>query len=334
MFGEFDLELTCDTETHYWKDNAFVEKHTKLLTFLDIDIFKHDDSIHTREHRKETSAESYLYVTSAHAKHTFAGIVKSQLYRIRRLCSQQSDFLKAVDDLRARCLKSGYDSKMVNGILDHGKSLKRVLLSPSLSALRDENFRKETVRLVILSGTPYEKLFIDFARRMNSTSASKICVSIVRSTSPTLGQLLFNNANASQSDVQCCLKNCIVCKNGLEDKSGVVFSTTTKRDYKLGGRELNCNDGGIYVVTADCNAQYTGKTIDFGQRMKEHLQTSKQSSIHKHKNDCDKCYTYHDFKVTFVESYQDRGKYTLSEREFLWNWRMRGSINLQKTLKA
>ena len=97
---------------------------------------------------------------------------------------------------------------------------------------------------------------------------------------------------------------------------------------------MNCNDGGIYVVTADCNAQYTGKTIDFGQRMKEHLQTSKQSSIHKHKNDCDKCYTYHDFKVTFVESYQDRGKYTLSEREFLWNWRMRGSINLQKTLKA
>ena len=142
--------------------------------------------------------------------------------------------------------------------------MQRVLLRPSLSALNNENFRKETVHLVILSGTPYEKLFIDFARRMNSASASKICVSIVRSTGPTLGQLLFNNANASQSDVQCCLKNCIVCKNGLEDKSGVVFSTTTKRDYKLGGRELNCNDGGFMLLLLIAMHSTQGKLLTLG----------------------------------------------------------------------
>ena len=87
-------------------------------------------------------------------------------------------------------------------------------------------------------------------------------------------------------------------------------------------------------MSASCSAQYSGKTIHFGKRMKEHLHTSKQSSISVHKNACHICYTTHDFKVTYVESYHDRGKYTLSERELLWNERIRGSINLQKTLKS
>ena len=144
------------------------------------------------------------------------------------------------------------------------------------------------------------------------------------------------------------MKNCIVCSNDLEDKSGILSSSVTQNQFKL-GKKLNCNNGGIYVVSAACSAQYTAcsaqytsfmrapnctKTVQFGARMKEHLKTSKQTSIYKHKQSCPVCYTAHDFKVTYVESYHDRGKYTLSEREFLWNWRVRGSINLQKTLKA
>ena len=331
IFREFGLELTCDTETHYFENNVFIEKNTSVVTFLDMDIFQASDTVHTKEHRKETSAESYLYVTSAHAKHTFAGIVKSQLYRLRRLCSQQTDFELAVDQLKVRCIKSGYDSNMVESILTHGKSLERNLLNQPCTKPDSD---RETVRLVVLTGTPYEKLYVDFARRFNTSAASPVNISIVRSTGPTLGQLLFNNSNPSDCTDACSLKNCFVCKNNIEDKSGILSSCTTKRNYKLGGRELNCEDGGIYVMSASCSAQYSGKTIHFGKRMKEHLHTSKQSSISVHKNACHICYTTHDFKVTYVESYHDRGKYTLSERELLWNERMRGSINLQKTLKS
>ena len=42
-------------------------------------IFR-DGTIHTREHRKETSSNSYLHFESAHPRHTFAAIRKSQLY--------------------------------------------------------------------------------------------------------------------------------------------------------------------------------------------------------------------------------------------------------------
>ena len=82
------------------------EHHT--VNFLDIEIFKADNTIHTGEYRKETAASTYLKYSSAHPRHTFAGIVKSQLYRLRRLCSREVDFEEAVLDLKNRCLKSDY----------------------------------------------------------------------------------------------------------------------------------------------------------------------------------------------------------------------------------
>ena len=66
--------------------------------------------------------------------------------------------------------------------------------------------------------------------------------------------------------------------------------------------------------------------------MKEHLKTSKGSSVYCHMKDCHMCNSANDFEVTYVENYHNRGKYSLSEREYLWNYRIKGTINLQKTL--
>ena len=96
--------------------------------------------------------------------------------------------------------------------------------------------------------------------------------------------------------------------------------------------KLECEDGGIYIVKGSCSEQYTGKTIHFGVRTKEHLISDKKSAVHQHKQDCGECNNISDFQITLVESYLQRGKYSLSEREFLWNRRMKGLINLKKTL--
>ena len=40
---------------------------------------------------------------------TFMGIVKSQMYRLRRLCSRDEDYKDAIQNLKKRCLNSGYD---------------------------------------------------------------------------------------------------------------------------------------------------------------------------------------------------------------------------------
>ena len=80
------------------------------------------------EHRKVTSASTYLLSTSAHPSHTFVGIVKSQLIRLRRICSNNEDFNVSVENLKSRCLDSGYSASMVNRIIALVPTLERKLV--------------------------------------------------------------------------------------------------------------------------------------------------------------------------------------------------------------
>lgn len=332
VFDKFGLKLTCDTDSHKITNGTILEKETKEITFLDMDIFKADGTIHSKEHRKETSVNSYLPFNSAHPRHTFSGIVKSQLFRLRRLCSRNTDFKNSVEDLKIRCLRSGYKKEMVESILSQSFSLERNLIKTIMVNPTIDN--KIKVRLVILSGTWYEKEFTKFAKQMNSSlSQSNFKIEIVKGTAPTIGQYLFNNNNKSLATVECRVDNCLVCPNELQSKSGIVKSVLKDTTYKV-DKELSCNEGGIYVIQGICTGQYTGKTINFGNRCNEHFKKSKLSSIHDHMGTCQQCNNFKDFSVTYVEGYFSRGKYSLSEREMLWNDRIKGVINVHKTLKS
>ena len=79
--------------------------------------------------------------------------------------------------------------------------------------------------------------------------------------------------------------------------------------------------------------RYTGKTtVTTGRRYNEHWR--KKTSVKEHMDRCEPKPTAGEVKVQFLENVWDRGKYSLSECEYLWNRRLKGSINIQKTLKA
>ena len=77
-FRWFGLELTCDTDTHNIENGNIIEKDLKYLVFLDMEIFKSNGTLHTREHRKDTASSSYLNIKSAHARHTFANVLTQE----------------------------------------------------------------------------------------------------------------------------------------------------------------------------------------------------------------------------------------------------------------
>ena len=192
---------------------------------------------------------------------------------------------------------------------------------------------KISIRLVVLTGTPYEQNYINFAKRMNLIlSSQKLKIEVVRSTSPAVGQLLFNNNNKSSTIQECRKNNCVVCVNDLQNKSGFLKSTVTGTEYRINSN-LTCNEGGIYVINAQCNGQYTGKTINNGNRCQYHFNTN-TTAIYDHERECNECEGVDSYTVTYVENYLNRGKYSLSEREMLWNTRMKGIINEQKTLRS
>ena len=332
-FNKFALDLTCDTDTHKIDGNNTIQKEHHSISFLDIEIFKADNTIHTREYRKETSATAYLKYNSAHPRHTFAGIIKSQLYRLRRLCSRQSDFEEAVLGLKHRCLQSEYPATMVNNILNNALNVTRIITKNPIIQKNTSDIT-QTARLVILSGTPYEKQFSSFVCKMNALMVSQMKIELVKSTTFSIGQLLFRNCVNMGETIDCVTQDCIICSNDMNKGNSMITSNITNNSYKINKR-LKCNDGGIYVVTGGCEQQYTGKTTtSYCNRSNEHFCKTKTSSIFSHKQKCSKCVNLCDCSVTFVENYLDKGKYSLSEREYLWNFRIKGTLNIQKTLKS
>ena len=62
------------------------------LAFLDIKLSIEGNSLCTGVHYKPTHSHSYLLYSSSHPSHVKNSIPYSQLLRLRRLCSEDSDF--------------------------------------------------------------------------------------------------------------------------------------------------------------------------------------------------------------------------------------------------
>lgn len=89
------------------------EFNKEQVNFLDITIFKGTEFIKTgildtKVYFKTTDTHALLHKTSYHPKHTFSGIVKSQLLRFWRICSKEEDFFEAVRTLYTALARRGY----------------------------------------------------------------------------------------------------------------------------------------------------------------------------------------------------------------------------------
>jgi len=78
------------------------------LTYLDITIFKSDDSLKYKIYFKDTNSHSILHTSSHHPKHIFKGVIYSQLRRWASLCSEKSDFDNACTNIFPIWIERGY----------------------------------------------------------------------------------------------------------------------------------------------------------------------------------------------------------------------------------
>ena len=317
QFGKYDLEITD-------------ESSKERIIVLDIEIYKYKNHLVTKEHRKETSSCSYLKYGSAHPNYVYKGIVKSQMIRLRRLCSRDYDFNHAINSLRERCLKSGYDMDMVDEILNTSSSLSRTISKQRMNVLETS----EEIRWITLSNSNYDREISDFTKRMNDKlRPHNIRLVNVKMTGPSLSKLLFHN-NERFPVNKTCGNNCAICVDNRRGDEKKVTSTTRNVTYNIDGY-ISCTNSGIYAITCECVSQYTGKTtIKFNGRFPEHFAKNKGSSIFEHTQHCMKGRSVTGYTIQFLENVCNRGKYSLSEREYLWNHRLKGSINIQKTLKS
>lgn len=90
--AELDEQSINFLDTTVYKGPGFQETHK-----LDIKVFF-----------KTTDTHALLYSTSFHPRHTFKGIVKSQILRFKRICTREEDFMEAVHILFKALRERGY----------------------------------------------------------------------------------------------------------------------------------------------------------------------------------------------------------------------------------
>ncbi|XP_043934417.1 fanconi-associated nuclease 1 [Protopterus annectens] len=84
------------------------------MKFLDVLILRSDGGYNTTVSRKECYRASFLHATSMHKPSTFANIVKGQVFRICRLCSDQSLLNEELANLKLYFLARGYNEILID----------------------------------------------------------------------------------------------------------------------------------------------------------------------------------------------------------------------------
>ena len=96
------------------------------INFLDVTLFKGEKFSKTmildsKVYFKPTDTHDLLHKSSFHPKHTFAGVLKSQLLRFHRICSDQKYFLEACsilfDSLKSRNYSKRFLRRIKNNVI-------------------------------------------------------------------------------------------------------------------------------------------------------------------------------------------------------------------------
>lgn len=92
------------------------------IHFLDTTLYKgpafnHNQKLEIKVYFKETDTHALLFKTSFHPKHTFKGLLKSQLIRFNRICTKETDFREAVKILFGALRERGYSRSFLRRCL-------------------------------------------------------------------------------------------------------------------------------------------------------------------------------------------------------------------------
>lgn len=101
------------------------------IPFLDLNISIRLNQIQTSIYYKPTDSHSYLPYDSCHPKHVLDSIPFSQFLRLKRICSENCDFLSQSTKMLNFFINRGYPSELLNNALTKVSSLSRnALLTP------------------------------------------------------------------------------------------------------------------------------------------------------------------------------------------------------------
>lgn len=115
------MSFTQQLNQHQRSIKIKFELDSTQVNFLDMVTYKRprfseQSQLDYRVYSKETDTHCLIHKNSFHPKHTFKGILQSQLHRFYRICSQEEEFLKAVKILFGALRGRGYSRQFLRNV--------------------------------------------------------------------------------------------------------------------------------------------------------------------------------------------------------------------------
>ena len=283
----------------YLKFKASYDFVNKSVIFLDTIISISDDGfIKTDLYVKPGRKCNYLLPSSCHPKHITQNIPFSLALRLKRICSDNVDFLKQLDILKTTLLSRGYRRNFVSEAFEKVKVIERK------NAL--QRTEKEVVKRIALT-LPYDprlpnisNILYRFWNVMTKNPRLKrifpqppmICWTRPKNIRDTLIKAKLPSLSTSRKSNRrvfgfkhCKRFSCNMCKFSPKFAKSIVCSST-KNVFKIKS-ELSCiSKNVIYCITCKkqdkiCNSkpQYIGQTSRrIFERFNEHRSSVKPES--------------------------------------------------------
>ena len=280
--------------------------------FLDATVKLNLDQIETSLYTKPTDAHNYLSFKSCHPKNCKKAIPYSQFLRVRRICSNDDDFVTHSRELARHFLRADYPADVVQQafVRAYDKERRLLLYPAPKPVILEEDIIPE---IFLISTYHPSGSFLDQIIRQNrdlldrsSSTRSILNWKITKGfrRPKNLRDHLVRALCKNPMDVpvatdkqmpkkskRCSRKNCRYC-NKL-NKSGHIRSPITDRQYNT-IRNCDCETNNIiYCISCKkCSKQYVGHTKRaLRDRMCEHFrfisQDNNSHSVGRHFNDPD-----------------------------------------------
>ena len=247
------------------------------INFLDTTVYKCGNKLKIRAYTKPTDANNYLLYQSCHPSHCKNSLPYSQFLRIRRICSDISDFDTKSLSMGINFIRRGYPPNLIENALIQARRQDRLTLLAPKEKMEHNNKQvffittyhphvnevrqvldKNWAMLGKTSATMhlFEHKYITGYRRLPNIKDTLVNARVHAITAP-----LNDKPKFVKSGKRCRTKNCRYCK--CIDKSGKISSTFTKREYTAKG-QVDCkNTNLIYCITCKrCGMQYVGQTMN------------------------------------------------------------------------
>ena len=253
------------------------EYSKKEISFLDVCVYAADDgSLKTKTFFKKTDTHQLLHTASFHPKHTFKGLIKSQLIRFKRLSSSVEDYNTTCKILFSFLRKRGYNQSTLR------KQQYGVWFNEQTNNRRQ--ITTETIPIVVDYCKVGSELVRTYKKILSRDEATRgIRFITAYRNGRNLKQMLVKSRLTAERGkggafYGCSAVKCQACRlHAPPSKTCKITHNNTR--YSVQGK-INCNTRNIiYVVTCEkCGKQYVGET---GRSLRDRLNDHKSDIRNK-----------------------------------------------------